>query len=65
VSACLENRIVEFVDHLHEHFLNPVVVRGARYMPPGVPGFSIEMKAESLEQYEFPNGEVWRNNGHP
>ena len=65
VSACLENRIVEFVDHLHEHFLDPVIVKGARYMPPRVPGFSIEMKPKSLEQYEFPHGSVWRNNGHP
>jgi len=64
VSACLEDRIVEFVDHLHEHFLHPVVVKGARYMPPRVPGFSIEMKPESLERYEFPHGVVWQNNGH-
>jgi L-fuconate dehydratase len=64
VSACLENRIVEFVDHLHEHFLNPVIVKEARYMPPRAPGFSIEMKPKSLEQYEFPHGAVWRNNGH-
>lgn len=53
VSASLEDRIVEYVDHLHEHFLDPVVIRDGRYMPPRLPGYSIEMKRESLERYEF------------
>lgn len=59
VSASLENRILEYVDHLHEHFLDPVVMRNGRYMPPILPGYSITMKPESLDQYEFPNGEAW------
>ena len=63
VSASLENRIVEYVDHLHEHFVNPVVMKGDRYMPPGAPGYSIEMKPESLERYQFPDGEAWKGNG--
>jgi L-fuconate dehydratase len=63
VSASLENRIVEYVDHLHEHFVSPVVIKGDRYMPPCTPGYSIEMKPESLERYEFPVGEVWKANG--
>jgi len=63
VSACLENRLVEYVNHLHEHFLNPVRMNGARYMPPSAPGFSIEMKSASLAHYEYPNGEAWRGNG--
>jgi L-fuconate dehydratase len=63
VSACLERRIVEYVDHLHEHFVTPVVMKGDRYMPPMEPGYSIEMKAESLAHYEYPNGEVWKSNG--
>jgi L-fuconate dehydratase len=63
VSACLERRIVEYVDHLHEHFVTPVVMNGDRYMPPMEPGYSIEMKAESLAHYEYPNGEVWKSNG--
>jgi L-fuconate dehydratase len=63
VSACLENRLVEYVNHLHEHFLNPVRMNGARYMPPSAPGFSIEMKSTSLAHYEYPNGEAWRGNG--
>ena len=51
VSASLENRIVEYVDHLHEHFLDPVVIRGGRYMPPNAPGYSITMRPESVKQY--------------
>ena len=63
VSACLDKRIVEYVDHLHEHFVTPVVMNGDRYMPPMEPGYSIEMKAESLAHYEYPNGEAWKSNG--
>jgi L-fuconate dehydratase len=59
VSASLEDRIVEYVDHLHEHFVYPVKMKKGRYMPPMDPGYSIEMKPESLEYYEFPNGEAW------
>jgi L-fuconate dehydratase len=59
VSASLENRILEYVDHLHEHFLDPVNVRNGRYMPPAVPGYSIEMKPESLDEFEFPTGSSW------
>jgi L-fuconate dehydratase len=62
VSACLENRIVEYVDHLHEHFVTPVVINGDRYMPPTEPGFSIEIKPESLRRYQYPNGEAWQSN---
>src|SRR5262249_24838138 len=59
VTASLENRVLEYVDHLHEHFINPVVMRGDRYMPPSDPGYSIEMKPESLVRYEFPYGQAW------
>ncbi len=59
VSASLENRIVEYVDHLHEHFLEPVVTRGGRYVPPTAPGYSITMRPESLEKYTYPNGPAW------
>jgi L-fuconate dehydratase len=59
VSASLENRIVEYVDHLHEHFVDPVVVRNGRYIPPVAPGYSIEMKRDSLREYAFPAGPVW------
>jgi L-fuconate dehydratase len=51
VSASLENRMLEYVDHLHEHFLDPVRMKNGRYMPPSKPGYSIQMKPESLETY--------------
>ena len=60
VSASLEDRITEYVDHLHEHFVYPVLMQNGRYMPPLDPGYSIEMKQESMDHYEFPNGAAWR-----
>ncbi|MBK8000865.1 MAG: L-fuconate dehydratase [Verrucomicrobia bacterium] len=59
VSGSTENRVIEYVDHLHEHFLDPVTMRNGCYLPPNRPGYSIEMKPESLAQYEFPNGVAW------
>lgn len=59
VSASLENRVLEYVDHLHEHFISPVVMKGDRYMPPAAPGYSIEIRPESLARYEFPRGDAW------
>jgi len=53
VGASLENRVLEYVDHLHEHFVEPVTMRGEYYMPPAAPGYSITMKQESLERYAF------------
>ena len=60
VSASLDKRIVEYVDHLHEHFVYPVTMKNGRYMPPLDPGYSIEMKTESLDYYEFPGGMAWK-----
>jgi len=59
VSGSLEDRVLEYVDHLHEHFVDPVTIKGGRYMPPSKPGYSIEMKPESLREYEFPKGAAW------
>lgn len=59
VSASLEHRIVEYVDHLHEHFEDPAVVLEGRYAVPTNPGYSITMKSESLREYEFPHGPAW------
>ena len=59
VSGSLENRFVEWVDHLHEHFRDPAVVRDGRYQAPTAPGYSIEMLPESLARYEFPYGLEW------
>ncbi len=60
VSASLENRIIEYVDHLHEHFLDPVVIKKGSYMPPTVPGYSITMKESSLTEYQYPDGSIWQ-----
>ncbi|MCC6927773.1 MAG: L-fuconate dehydratase [Gemmatimonadaceae bacterium] len=59
VSASLHDRLIEYVDHLHEHFVDPVVMRNGRYVPPQAPGYSITMKRESLDAYAFPDGPVW------
>jgi L-fuconate dehydratase len=53
ISGTTEGRIAEYVDHLHEHFVNPCIVRNAAYIAPTAPGFSIEMKAETLRQFAF------------
>jgi L-fuconate dehydratase len=59
ISGNLEDRIIEYVDHLHENFIDPVVIRNGAYMPPSAPGYSITMKPESLEKFEYPNGDIW------
>jgi L-fuconate dehydratase len=63
VSCSLEDRVIEFVDHLHEHFVTPVVVRRGRYWLPEAAGYSIEVKAESLAEFSFPAGPAWRLDG--
>jgi len=60
VGASLDGRVCEYVDHLHEHFVHPVRVVNARYEAPLEPGYSIEMKPESLDEHEFPSGRAWR-----
>lgn len=60
VSGSLENRMCEYVDHLHEHFKYPVTVRNAAYIPPMDPGYSTEMKEESVLLYQFPSGSIWQ-----
>lgn len=59
VSGSLEDRIVEYVDHLHEHFVDPVKMVHGHYVVPNVPGYSATIKSESLNMYEFPNGPTW------
>ncbi|KAM9827794.1 mitochondrial enolase superfamily member 1 [Neosynchiropus ocellatus] len=60
VSASLSNRMYEYVDHLHEHFTSPVVIRDAHYMPPKDPGYSCEMLETSVQRHHFPDGDVWK-----
>jgi L-fuconate dehydratase len=60
ISGQIEDRAIEFVDHLHEHFVAPVRVHAGRYMPPTAAGFSAEMHPESIVRYSFPNGAAWQ-----
>jgi L-fuconate dehydratase len=59
VSASLEKRVLEYVDHLHENFVEPIVIRRGRYMPPKLPGYGVTMHAETLERFAWPNGAEW------
>jgi L-fuconate dehydratase len=65
VSGSLEGRVIEYVDHLHEHFLDPVVIGQGRYLPPTAPGYSITMKPESIAAFTFPTGPVWHGIAPP
>jgi L-fuconate dehydratase len=59
VSGSMEHRFVEFVDHLHEHFVDPVRVEDARYLVPEEPGYSAEILPASRDAHRFPDGGVW------
>ncbi|MDU8886975.1 L-fuconate dehydratase [Yeosuana sp. MJ-SS3] len=61
ISCSMENSIIEYVDHLHEHFCEPVVIKNGAYMPPQLPGYSITMKEQSLKDYSFPDGKMWNS----
>ena len=61
ITGRKEDRAIEFVDHLHEHFVDPVTIRGGRYLAPTRPGFSAEMHARSIAEHTFPGGIVWRD----
>jgi L-fuconate dehydratase len=70
LTGTTEDRVVEYVDHLHEHFTDPVVVRDGRYRAPTAPGFSATMRPESIARYTYPGGTFWaadlaqRHTGH-
>jgi len=59
VSGSLENRVTEYVDHLHEHFVEPTIVRNGAYVLPTAPGYSAQMYDESIAEYSFPSGSYW------
>jgi L-fuconate dehydratase len=61
VSGTTQSRYIEYVDHLHEHFIDPAVVSGGRYLAPAVPGSSAEMHRQSVLDHRFPDGPVWRD----
>jgi L-fuconate dehydratase len=60
VSGQLTDRTIEYVDHLHEHFVDPVVIERGAYRVPHAPGYSATMRPESLREYAFPDGPAWR-----
>jgi L-fuconate dehydratase len=59
VSGSLENRVTEYVDHLHEHFVDPCIVENGAYVLPTQPGYSAEMYESTLDEFAFPNGSYW------
>lgn len=59
VTGTTEDRVIEYVDHLHDHFLDPVVIREGHYTAPTAPGFSAAMRPESIARYTFPGGDFW------
>jgi len=59
ISTSKQDRVVEYVDHLHEHFLDPCVIVNGAYMPPTLPGYSITMKPDSLRDFTYPGGAAW------
>jgi L-fuconate dehydratase len=61
VSTTLEDRVTEFVDHLHEHFVDPVRIRNGHYLLPEKPGYSIEIYPETLKEFSYPDGSAWRS----
>ncbi len=61
VTATLEERVAEYSDHLHEHFVDHIVMKKGRYMPPTAPGYSATMTSDSLAAFDYPNGSEWAN----
>jgi L-fuconate dehydratase len=59
VSGSMDDRVIEYVDHLHEHFLDPVTIRRGHYVAPTAPGFSATMRPQTLADYAYPHGPVW------
>lgn len=60
VSGSWDDRVIEYVDHLHEHFADPVVIENGRYATPAAPGFSARMHPESIAAHRYPEGPVWQ-----
>ena len=60
ITGSMEDRAIEYVDHLHEHFVDPTQVRAGRYVAPTAPGFSAQMHEASLARFRFPDGAAWR-----
>ena len=63
VSGTVEDRVIEYVDHLHEHFTDPVRISGGRYLAPAAPGISAQIHARSVADHRYPDGPVWAADG--
>ncbi|MFC9442419.1 enolase C-terminal domain-like protein, partial [Brevibacterium sp. NPDC056947] len=59
VSATMDDRCIEYVDHLHEHFVTPVDVHDGRYWPPSAPGAGAEILPRTLTDFAYPDGPEW------
>jgi L-fuconate dehydratase len=59
VSGTMDDRVIEYVDHLHEHFTDPVRIVAGRYAAPTAPGFGAEMHQDTLKEFRYPDGPVW------
>jgi len=60
LSGTTRGRMIEWIDHLHEHFVQPAVVRHGRYVAPLAPGASTELRPASVAEFSFPSGGAWR-----
>jgi L-fuconate dehydratase len=65
ISGTMDGRMIEWIDHLHEHFVAPARVAGGRYVVPVVPGASSEFRPESVAEFSFPSGAAWLADGPP
>jgi L-fuconate dehydratase len=63
IAGTMQGRVIEFVDHLHEHFVDPVVIRDGHYVPPVRPGYSTEIHASARQEYAYPAGAAWQADG--
>jgi len=60
ITGTMQDRVIEYVDHLHEHFVDPVTIRDGHYLPPTRPGYSTEIRPASREEYAYPSGGAWK-----
>ena len=61
LTGTTDGRMIEWIDHLHEHFVNPAIVTAGRYQAPSAPGFSTQIRPESVAEFSFPAGAAWRD----
>jgi L-fuconate dehydratase len=65
VSGSWDERMIEYVDHLHEHFVVPVQIKNGRYTAPTEPGIGAEILAESIAEFTYPTGVAWAESSPP